>query len=511
MKIKVNHYSGLCCIFLMIVSGTASSDTFNLEESSLLRESLTVEGIRHHQKELEKIALNNNGNRFVKGEGYKQSLDYVENQLKISGYQLSRQSFPLYFSENNSEPQFEQSKPEKYPFKLDEDFSIMSQKATLEFTAQIEAVDLTIPSPKANSSTSGCEVSDFSNFTKGNIALIQRGSCTFQTKVNNAHAAGAVGVIIFNEGNPGRLDVISSSIRGPLAQYPVLGASFAVGQKLSSSKSHGATENFGHIKIDVIEKRHMVQNLIAETAKGDETRVLVVGSHLDSVIHGPGINDNGSGSATILSIAQKYAQLSIEPKNKIRFIWFAAEELGLLGSEHYVSSLSANEKKHILAMLNFDMLNSSNYARFVYNGSRASEGSGFIEQIFLDYFKDMGLVSHPTSFDGRSDYGPFIQAGIPAGGLFSGAEGRKSARLAEIYGGIAYAPYDPCYHKSCDDFAHTGELPEYSLALKSLDELSDAAAHAVLALSKSDADIRSTDLDGKTAIEFEYRGNYLLR
>src|SRR5690606_15718188 len=148
------------------------------------------------------------------------------------------------------------------------------------------------------------------------------------------------------------------------------------------------------LRVDVVAKENIVHNVIAETPAGDDTRVVVVGAHLDSVEEGPGINDNGSGSATNLEIAEQIAKLKIVPKNKLRFVWFSAEEFGLLGSEHYVKSLNDQQRSRILAMLNFDMLGSSNYVRFVYDGDNSSkselsahsgpEGSGYLEHIFFD-------------------------------------------------------------------------------------------------------------------------------
>jgi Zn-dependent M28 family amino/carboxypeptidase len=137
--------------------------------------------------------------------------------------------------------------------------------------------------------------------------------------------------------------------------------------------------------------------------------------------------------------------------------------------------------------LNFDMIGSPNFVRFVYDGNNSAgggtvgpAGSGAIEQIFLDYFASQNLANAPTPFNGRSDYGPFIAAGIPAGGLFTGAEGVKTAAQASIYGGTAGAPYDPCYHLACDTYANNNNT--------ALDQMSDAVAHAVLLFSKQNFD-----------------------
>ena len=207
----------------------------------------------------------------------------------------------------------------------------------------------------------------------------------------------------------------------------------------------------------------MQYNLIADTPTGNPERTTVVGAHLDSVEEGPGINDNGSGSGTILEIAEEIAELPRNPRNRIRFAWWGAEEAGLIGSTAYVADLiESGEIDDIEANLNFDMLASPNFVRFVYDGDNSTDegaagppGSAEIEQVFLDHFESAGLETTPTAFDGRSDYGPFIApaAYVPAGGLFSGAEGVKTAEEEAIYGGAAGSWYDPCYHQFCDTFS----------------------------------------------------------
>ncbi len=213
----------------------------------------------------------------------------------------------------------------------------------------------------------------------------------------------------------------------------------------------------------------------------------MVGAHLDSVPRGPGINDNGSGSAGVLEIAEAIADRELEPRNKIRFAFWGAEEFGLLGSRHYVGKLSKAEKDAIALNLNFDMIGSPNYVRFVYDGDNSKypvgpgsadgpQGSGEIERVFHDYFGGVGLASSETPFSGRSDYGPFIEAGIPAGGLFTGAEGVKTADEAAIYGGTAGEQYDHCYHLACDTIDNVNR--------QGIGEMADAAAHAAWLLAQ---------------------------
>jgi Zn-dependent M28 family amino/carboxypeptidase len=314
-------------------------------------------------------------------------------------------------------------------------------------------------------------------------------------KAANAQEFGASAIILFNEGQPGRTAVPNNLPLGAEGVHiPGVGTSFAVGVDLSDPGT------VARVKTEINEVLGSSVNVIAETPGGDPHRTVVIGAHLDSVPAGPGINDNGSGSGGILEIAETYADQNRTPRNKLRFMWYGAEEIGLVGSTKYVEGLSQAEKDDILAMLNFDMIGSPNFARMVYDGDgtvgpEGPTGSGLIEDVFLDYFASQGLFNEPTAFDGRSDYGPFIAEGIPAGGLFTGAEVPKTAAQVAQYGGIVDAQLDPCYHAACDTFAGTGDgtgATAPGLGLVALDQMSDAAAHAVLFFSKTKLDVRNT-------------------
>ena len=293
---------------------------------------------------------------------------------------------------------------------------------------------------------------------------------------------------------------------------PVVGLSSADALALYAQIQAGQTvvvRVFTSTEVDLEAK---TTNVIADSPGGDADKVVVVGAHLDSVVEGPGINDNGSGSSTILEIAEEMAELKIKPRQKVRFAFWGAEEANLLGSEHYVNTLSDAKLAKIFANLNFDMLGSTNYVRFVYDGDGSDTpdpgppGSAEIEQIFNDYFASQGLATEPTAFDGRSDYGPFIAVGIPAGGLFSGAEGIKTAEEAAVYGGTAGEPYDPCYHQACDTINN--------LSTQALFEMGDAAADAVLTLARTrtgffpDGSLR---VAARAAQESDYKGHRAIR
>ncbi|MEV7195384.1 M28 family metallopeptidase [Streptomyces sp. NPDC093510] len=211
-------------------------------------------------------------------------------------------------------------------------------------------------------------------------------------------------------------------------------------------------------------------NLIADWPGGDEGQVVMAGAHLDSVSEGPGINDNGSGSAAVLETALTVAREKYKPTKHLRFAWWGAEEIGVVGSSHYVDSLPGADRSKISGYLNFDMISSPNAGYFVYDDDPA------IEKTFKDYYAGLDLTTEPDDEgDGRSDHAPFQQAGVPVGGLFTGAETTKSAEQAQKWGGTAGEPFDKCYHSSCDGGSNIDE--------KALDRNSDAIAYAVWGLS----------------------------
>jgi len=219
-------------------------------------------------------------------------------------------------------------------------------------------------------------------------------------------------------------------------------------------------------------------NVLADTGSGDPASTVVVGAHLDSVPEGPGINDNASGAAGILAVAEALA--GTELQNAVRFAWWGAEEIDLLGSQHYVDDLAGNDPaalEDISLYLNFDMIGSPNYGRFVYDGSGAPAGSREIEDAFHEYFDSVGLEVGRTEFDDGSDYAAFVDAGIPSGGLYTGADELMSERDADRFGGRAEEPHDACYHRSCDDLAN--------IDLQGFEQMSDAAAAVVLRYATS--------------------------
>lgn len=438
--------------------------------------------VKTHQVKLQEIASQNGNNRAAGTAGYDQSVQYVAAQLTAAGYSPVLQEFTITRFKETSDPVLEQVTPNSvvYPRNVPEGFITLSYSGSGNVTALVQPVDLMIPMDPNNppsTSTSGCEPEDYAGFVPGNIALLQRGSCTFEVKVANAQTAGAAGVIIMNEGQPDRTEAFAGTLGHPDFLIPAVFANYSIGVELSDLIQGGFPVR-AHLKVDALLESRITCNIIADTPGGDATRTVVVGAHLDSVSAGPGINDNASGSAAILEVAYKMGLLRIEPKHKIRFAFWSAEEEGLLGSEYYVAHLAPEERAKISLYLNVDMIASPNYVRFVYDGDGSDSpnagppGSEQIEKLFTDYFAGTGLPTDPTAIDGSSDHGSFAARNIPVGGIYAGSSEIKTEEMAKKYGGTAGAPCDPNYHTPDDTVANLNYTIE--------EQMLKAIAYAVL-------------------------------
>jgi Zn-dependent M28 family amino/carboxypeptidase len=507
-------------------------------DTTALRNAVTVESIMDHENAFQNIADANGGTRVSGTSGYDASAAYVVDKLEAAGYTVTEQKFTYPFFQELTPTTFSRTdgtvksyvdgtgegtdlNPPGY-------FHIMSYSGSADVVDApvVPTNDIQIPpGSTANSSNSGCEASDFvpASETEDQVALIQRGGgtpgCNFQTKALNAQDAGYDAAIIFNEGQPGRTEVIPGTLSGlhPDGEQwiPVLMTSFAVGEELYDAYNEASPDARVprvSISTDTLVQPRETSNIIADYPGGRTDRTVIVGAHLDSVPEGPGINDNGSGTAGLLEIALQMKKLNIKPTNHVRFAFWGAEESGppQWGSQYYVDQLGQldqPQRKDIALYLNFDMIGSPNYVRFVYDGDGNAvgppgpNGSGTIEKVFRDYFASQNLATEPTPFDGRSDYLAFLQAGIPAGGLISGADGIKTPQQAAIYGGTAGEPYDSCYHQACDTIDNLNE--------ESIEELADGAAHATLTFAQTTSAVKGTDKGSKTntaASTMEYEG-----
>lgn len=293
----------------------------------------------------------------------------------------------------------------------------------------------------------GCDAADYPASVSGNIALIQRGECPFGDKSALSGSSGAIAAVIYNN-EPGALH---GTLGTPLPEHV---ATF--GLSLEDAKPHVARLKEGEkvdgsAYIDSVVESISTHNIIAQTTAGDPENCVMLGGHSDSVEAGPGINDDGSGTASLLEVATQLAQFRVN--NCVRFAWWSAEEEGLLGSDYYVAHLPEEENLKIRLFMDYDMMASPNFAYQVYNATNAANpnGSEELRNLYVQWYESQGLNYTFIPFDGRSDYDAFIKNGIPGGGIATGAEGIKTEEEAEIFGGVAGEWYDPCYHQLCDN------------------------------------------------------------
>jgi hypothetical protein len=373
--------------------------------------------------------------------GYKASADYVASVMKAAGYDVTLQEYKFDYFSFVGTPVMREVSPLPRDFGLGTEFNPGPVAGTT--TAAVKpAGGIVVPATPTPSSASGCAAADFAGFPPGGIALIQRGTCTFAQKVANAYAAGASAAVIFNEGNPGRTGVFTGGLSGT-EKIPVLFTSYAVGVALLSQSSPVLS-----IDVKSIEDPNRSDwNVIADSKGGDPNNILVIDAHLDA-IYGAGMLDNASGSAAILDIAQQLKNTNT--RNKLRFIWFGGEELGLLGSDYYVNTLPADELAKIKFDLDADVLATPNYVAGVLDpkdgvnlfgrgpGTPMSPSiwapSAIGRDYGIDYLNSIGKNNILFSADGTDAF-MFQQAGIPASGVLTGQDCCKLASDVDLFGG----------------------------------------------------------------------------
>ncbi len=414
-----------------------------VEFAEQLRHSVTVDSTMAHLRALQDIADDHDGNRALGTAGYDASVDYVVDALQDRGFDVATPEFEV-----------------RLPWADEPVLTLAGEDV------EARALNFTIGTPSGGVSgplvaapaedTPGCTPDDYDGLpVRGAVVLVDRGSCPFGAKQTVAAELGAVALIVADSVDEDRMGGTLGAQTD--VQIPVISVTKSAGEQL-----RGQTGEVADIRLNAGVRVETTRNVIAQTATGSTADVVMVGAHLDSVAEGPGINDNGSGVAAVLETA---LQMGPEPQinNAVRFGFWGAEEFGLLGSSNYVESLDVDGLKDIALYLNFDMLGSPNPGYFTLDGDqstrsrgdsvpRVPEGSAGIERTLVGYLDRSGKPAEDSSFDGRSDYDGFTRSGVPAGGLFSGAESEKSQHQADIWGGEAGAPFDPNYHKDTDTF-----------------------------------------------------------
>jgi len=427
---------------------------------------VTVEGMRAHLEALQRIADEHGGTRAVGTPGYEASVEYVAGVLRDAGYELELRSVDVPVFEQDAPTVLERLEPSRRAWVDGTDLRAMLFSASGEVRARVTAAD------------GGCEPDDLSGFPEGDVALLEPGPCLRREQVVNAQNAGASAVVFpYPDTEAGR-PLRPTLLYPDGIEVPALAVTPDVGDALAPDAGEPPTVL---IRVGATSRWDEAESVIAETPSGDPARIVMLGAHLDSVMDGPGINDNGSGVAMLLEVARWLA--SREAGATVRFAFWAGEEEGLYGSRDYVQALPAEEREAMLAHLNLDMVGSPNFVRYVLADApldpSAAGGNEMIRDLFTGYFSDRGLDVEPIETHGGADHGPFAAEGIPVGGLFSGSADPKSSDQAEAYGGEAGQPMDACYHQACDTIRNVSDV--------ALEQLSGALVYVLTELASVDA------------------------
>ncbi|KAJ1951995.1 hypothetical protein IWQ62_006321, partial [Dispira parvispora] len=458
---------------------------------------LDQDRIRRHLKAFEGIAHAHGNSRAV-NLGHRESGDYIFNVLQRTNAcdTLETQWFSSPVWTELRPPHLTLISPYEITFQHKVDFQSMRFGGNT--TQLLNVPVIAVPS-------GGCRQQEYSTEVQGAVVLLQEDKgCSFWDAAYAAENRGAAGVLFYNR--PTRKQLLRSRVRldewkagDPLITIPVLTASYSVGQLLTGAPNV-------RINLDIAARTTVEStfNVLCEWKGDDPDDTVVAGAHLDSVAAGPGINDNGSGSATLLEILLTLRQQGFQPSRRLLFAWWGAEEDGLMGSKHFVRTLKAASEDslvdnvpespvrsswpirapitwdQIALYLNFDMLASPNYVSLVFRAADAPPDvvveATYIQRAFEEFFQSRGYTYELTDMITGSDFVPFMKNGVPTGGLATGAGKIKTVEQRRLHGGLANAAFDTCYHNACDTVEN--------INWEALYRMSEAAAHVIIALAE---------------------------
>ncbi|KNC54100.1 aminopeptidase Y [Thecamonas trahens ATCC 50062] len=412
-------------------------------------------------RKLMDIAVANGGNRAAGTAGYNASLTWIKSELEqlpglnnvvvqpftIDSYRKSGPGRMALWAHASGK--------DILTFAESEEYSVMT------YSANGQIVDGKVWAVPGDGF--GCTADAYTGMSdsaggRDVVALVRRGECAFRNKAEAAKANGAAAVVVYNQGDSaGRMGVFGGTLGGPVG-VPVVAIANAPGEMIAALTESSPDALSMDLSIAMEPVTIYTANVMADTVWGSDESIIVVGSHLDSVEAGPGINDNGSGTSLNLELARAVSRRgppASGAQSKIRFAWWGGEELGLRGSRAYVESLSDADAARISFNANCDMAGSLNGFLGVYDAASADNQetgrpSSYIQAQFVEFFDSRRLAYHLSPFTGRSDYGPFLERGIPAGGGDTGSDEIIDDELRAQFGSSVGVQADTCYHKSCD-------------------------------------------------------------
>jgi acetylornithine deacetylase/succinyl-diaminopimelate desuccinylase-like protein len=414
-------------------STTAPSD------ATVPSRAITEAGLQARMDALADVSMGT-GFRAVGAPGFDAAADLVAADLRAAGWTVTEDRFT---TASFADPGGSRLTVDGQSFGADDIRPLIFAPAG-EVSGPVVAIDW---DPKALEPTGlGCTPADYGTLPKGAIVLVRTAACLDREQVIAAQEAGA-GAFVLGNPSAGSGDVLRSTLIFPDGlEIPAVAASRPVGEALAAVAAEGRT---ARLVTHAVTKPAATRSVIGELRGSQPDKVIMLGAHLDSVIDGPGVNDNGSGVAALLEIAR--ALSGRHPRATVRLAFWSGEELGLHGSFRYVNGLSKQDRQAIVAYLNADMVASPNGFAGIYDESGAPAGSSSIRDLLTAAVTGTGATPVPVDVGGGSDHYAFGQAGIPTGGVFSGASEPVSATEAAASNATAGQPADPCYHRPCDD------------------------------------------------------------
>jgi peptidase M28-like protein/PA domain-containing protein len=376
--------------------------------------------------------------------GYKASVDFVAKLMRQAGYQVTVQAYPFEANVKSGTPVFDTANQR---YALERDWFVARRSGSGSVNARVEP---------PNRSRYGCFANDFVGFRAGNIALMERGECALDTQVANAQRAGARAVILYTTMGAPYEARLNESVNIPVIAV----ASGAVGTGLLRQYAMGRAPT-AHIDIQMRRMSVIDYNVIADSPFGNAHHTVVIDAHLDS-IYGAGMLDNASGSASILQTA--LAMAKTPTRNRLRYIWFGGEELGLVGSSYYTTHLTQAQLQRIVFDVDVDVSATPNFDIQIADPALASDaylfppnvvpGSKVGNDAFVQYFKRLGVVADSAPFgnDG-TDSNSFALVGVPDSGILTRQDCCKGAAEVAIWGGYQgnYEGNVPGFDGGCVD------------------------------------------------------------
>lgn len=446
-------YGAGASVAALALGASVASPAFGAPETHFNTMGVTGDDTMAYLKDISDITWKHKDEEFraLGTKGYEEASEYVEKVLTDLGYEVKRQNFTVPSQKFGT-------------IELTVDGETVKAQS-LSYTEGTKdpitdaAVVLPVDDKYGDNAGGelGCSTDDFDETVKDAIVLVQRGECAFSEKVVNASEKGAAGVIVYNNEEGDLNGTLGERFEG---SAPAVSVDQATGDSLRDKLTAEDADVKASLTLETEFLESETWNILAETKAGDPNNVHMLGAHLDGVPEGPGINDNASGVAGVLTVAKGLANQEREVDNKVRIGIWGAEEVGLVGSTHYVESLSDEERGKITSYLNYDMIGSNNYAvstldangdyRDIPEDVKVPEGSVELEKLYTDYFDSVDQPYIGAEFSGRSDYQAFMDAGIPVGGVNSGADEVKTEEEAKLFGGEVGKQLDTNYHQITD-------------------------------------------------------------